>query len=139
MTALVLDAQALSVLARSGSSERTVRAALTAALAEAADVIVPAAVLSELYRGGGHDQTVDALLAREGGVIIASTDRSLARRIGHLLAAAGRGSQDHVDASVVAVCAAAGGGAILTGDSADLLALSGSNPAITVTGIGRRS
>jgi hypothetical protein len=66
LTALVLDAKALSLLARSGSHERTVRAALVAAVAESADVVVPVAVLAELYRGGGYDQAVDA--CRPSGV-----------------------------------------------------------------------
>ncbi len=135
MSALVLDAEALSAFARGGPHERTVRAAVTAALVEAADVVVPAAVLGELYRGGGHDQAVDACLAHEGGVAIVPTDRALARRIGHLLAAAARGSADHVDATVIAVCAAAGGGVVLTSDPDDLSALSGGNPGITVRGL----
>ncbi len=134
MSALVLDAEALSALARGGPHERTVRAALTAALAEAADVVVPAAVLAELYRGRGLDQSIDACLAREGGIAVAPTDRSLARRMGHLLAAVGRGSAHHVDAAVVAVCAAAGGGVVLTADPADLSELSAGSPAITVRG-----
>ena len=138
MTALVLDAEALSSLARRGTHERTVRAALTAALAETSDVVVPAAVLADLYRGGGHDQSVDACLAREGGIAVAPTDRSLARRIGHLLASAARGSEQHVDAAVVAVCAAAGGGMVLTGDPTDLTDLAAANPAITIHGLGRR-
>lgn len=49
-----------------------------------------------------------------------------------------RGSGCHVDAAVVAVCAAAGGGVVLTGDLGDLSALSGGSPAITVRGIGGR-
>ncbi|MDQ6613836.1 MAG: PIN domain-containing protein [Actinomycetota bacterium] len=135
MTALILDAEALSLLARGGPQEHTVRAALVAALAESADVVVPAAVLAELYRGGGHDQGVDACLAREGGIAVAPTDLTLARRIGHLLVAAGRGSADHVDAAVVAVCAAAGGGVVLTGDTTDLSVLAGGSPAITIRSI----
>lgn len=135
MSALVLDAEALSLLARGGHHERTVRAALTAALAEASDIVVPAAVLAELYRGGGHDQAVDACLAREGGIAVAPTDRSLARRIGHLLAAATRGSEHHVDAAVVAVCAAAGGGVVLTADPGDISQLSSGSPAITVRAV----
>ncbi len=135
MTALILDAEALSLLARGGPHERTVRAALVAALAESADVVVPAAVLAELYRGGGHDQAVDECLAREGGIAVAPTDRTLARRIGHLLVVAGRGSADHVDAAVVAVCAAAGGGLVLTGDATDLSVLAGGSPAITIRSI----
>lgn len=111
--------------------------ALTAALAEGADVVAPAAVLAELYRGGPHDQAVDACLAREGGIAVAPTDRSLARRVGHLLAAARRGSECHVDAAVVAVCAAAGGGVVLSADPGDLSHLAGGSPAIKVHGIGR--
>ena len=135
MSALVLDAEALSLLARGGPRERTVRAALTAALPEEAEVVVPAAVLAELYRGGGHDQAVDDCLAREGGIAVAPTDRSLARQIGHLLAAAGRGSAHHVDAAVVAVCGAAGGGVLLSGDTSDLSVLAAGSPAITVRGV----
>lgn len=136
MTALVLDAEPLSALARGRPEgrERTVRAALTAALAEKVDVVVPAAVLAELYRGRSHDQAVDACLAREGGIAVAPTDRSLARRIGHLLVAVGRGSEHHVDASVVAVCTVAGGGVVLTADPDDLSQLSAGNPAITIRG-----
>lgn len=136
MSALVLDAEALSTLARNGHHERTVRAALTAALVEESDVIVPAAVLAELYRGSGYDQAVDSCLAREGGIDIAPTDRSLARLVGHLLAAAGCGSEHHVDATVVAVCATSGGGVILTGDSHDLKPLAGGNPAIAIRPLG---
>jgi len=138
MSALVLDAEALSSLARGGPHERSVRAALAAAVAERADAVVPAAVLAELYRGGGHDQAVDACLAREGGIAVVPTDRSLARRIGHLLSATARGSEHHVDAAVVAVCAVAGGGVVLTVEHADLAELSGGNPAITVATLGQR-
>jgi hypothetical protein len=134
LTALILDAEELSLLARGGPHESTVRAALVAAVAEAADVVVPAAVLAELYRGGGHDQAVDACLAWEGGIAVAPTDRTLARRIGHLLAAAGQGSAHHVDAALVAVCAG-GGSVVLSGDATDLSALAGGSPAITVRGI----
>lgn len=138
MSALVLDAEALSSLARRGPNERTVRAALMAALAETSDVVVPAAVLAEPYRGGGHDQAVDACLAREGGIAVAPTDRSLARRIGHLLAATACGSEHHVDAAVIAVCAAAGGGVVLTENLGDLAELSGGSPDITIRGIAGR-
>jgi len=81
---------------------------------------------------------VDACLAHEGGIEVVPTDRSLARRIGHLLAAAGRGSKHHVDAAVVAVCAAAGGGLVLTGDPKDSSKLSGGSPAIAVQAVGGR-
>jgi hypothetical protein len=75
------------------------------------------------YRGGAHDQVVDSYLGRETGIDVADTNRQSARRIGNLLARAGRGSKDHVDATVVAVAVSRGGGVILTGDPSDLAAL----------------
>jgi len=98
----------------------TVRAALRAATMTTTDVVVPAAVLAECYRGGGHDQAIDACLGREGGIRIVNTDRALARRVGNLLARAGVGSGFHVDGCVVATCAMAGGGVVLTGDPDDV-------------------
>lgn len=123
---LVLDAEAFSVVARSlGKAPAATRItnALRAALDEGDDVLVPAAVLAESYRGGGHDQAADACLGRFPAFVVVDTDRSLAREIGHLLARAGRGSADHVDAAVVAVAAQAGGGLIATGDPDDMSVL----------------
>lgn len=135
MSSLVLDAEALSSLARGGHHEATVRAALAAAVAERTDVLVPAAVLAECYRGPHHDQAIDACLSRQGGIGVVGTDRPLARRIGHLLASAGWGSEHHVDATVVAVCATAGGGLALTGDLTDLIALTPPGTGIVVRGL----
>ena len=127
MTVLVLDSQALWLLAQTqrGTPPGAAHAALTAAYDAGVDVVVPAAVLAELYRGRGHDQTVDAYLGRSTGIAVADTTRPLARRIGHVLARAGRGSADHVDATVVSVAIAAGGGAVATGDPDDITALVG--------------
>ena len=104
MTVLVLDAQALNVLASGADGERRVRAALTAAVARRSPVVVPAVVLAELYRGGRFDQRVDACLARQGGIRVQDTDRALARRVGHVLA----------------IAIAGGGSVVLTGDPKDL-------------------
>lgn len=98
-------------------------------------VIVPAAVLAEQYRGGRHDQVVDSYLGRETGIVVVSTTRDLARSIGHLLARAGRGSADHVDASVVAAAVEAGGGVIATGDPADITALADGLTGIAVIAV----
>lgn len=135
MSCLTLDAEALSSLARGGRHEATVRAALAAALAEGVDVLVPAAVLAECYRGSRYDPAIDSCLSRRGGIGVVPTDRPLARRVGHLLASADRGSEHHVDATVVATCATAGGGVILTADAADLTALTPAGSAVTVTGL----
>jgi len=133
---VVLDSEAVSNLARGGEQERTVRAALAATLDTSTQVVVPAAALAELYRGVAQDQAVDACLGPDGGVAVIATDRPLARRIGKILADAGRGAEDHADASVVAVCAAAGGGVILTGDPRKVTELCGGSPTIVVRGIG---
>lgn len=135
MSCLVLDAEALSTLARGGRHDASVRAALTAAVSERVDVLVPAAVLAECYRGPRHDPAIDACLSREGGIGVVPTDRPLARRVGHLLSAAGRGSEHHVDATVVASAAMAGGGLILSGDVGDLEALAPPGSGVTVRGL----
>lgn len=134
MTALVLDAEAFSHLARSRSGHRPhmVHAALKAAVQTHARVIVPAAVLAEQYRGGPHDQIVDSCLGRHTGIEVADTTRRLARTIGNLLARADRGSCDHVDAAVVAAALAAGGGVIATGDADDLAELVGDLPGLVI-------
>ncbi|MEZ5383362.1 MAG: hypothetical protein R2754_16390 [Microthrixaceae bacterium] len=88
------------------------------------EVIVPAVVLAELYRGSGRSQLVDAALSREVGVVVRSTDRQLARMVGGVLVASGRGSEYLADAHVVAVAVESGGGLILTGDPTDMVALS---------------
>jgi len=134
VTVLVLDAQALWLLAQTqrGKQPGAAHAALTAARDAGADIVVPAAVLAELYRGHGHDQAVDAYLNRRTGIMVADTTRQLARRVGHLLASAGRGSADHVDATVVAVAITAGGGVIATGDPDDITALVGDEPGVGI-------
>ncbi|MDR1119041.1 MAG: hypothetical protein LBL01_07090 [Bifidobacteriaceae bacterium] len=94
--------------------------------------MIPAAVLAEQYRGGGHDQLVDACLGRHTGILIVDTTRTLARRVGNILARAGRGSADHVDATVVAVASRAGESVIATSDPDDMRALAAGLPGITV-------
>ncbi len=120
---------------RAADGQQAVHAALRAALLTGSDVIVPAAVLAEQYRGGGHDQIVDSYLGRETGIGVADTDQRLARRVGNILARAGRGSQDHVDATAAAVAVSNGGGVILTGDLHDLTALSDGLPGLVVESI----
>jgi len=129
---VVLDAEALSSLARGdGPRAEEVRGALRAAHRLRRDVVVPAVVLAELYRGRGHDAVVDACLSRETGLVVRDTDRGLARLVGGVLAAAGAGSEDMVDAHVVAT-ASEGGGVVLTGDESDLLRLSAAFPNVHV-------
>lgn len=134
MTSLVLDSEAFSLLARARAGEKpgAIHAALKAAAELGSDVLVPAAVLAEQYRGGKHDQVTDSCLGKFTGIEVTDTTRMLARRVGNLLARTGRGSEDHVDATVVAVAIAAGGGVIATGDTDDIDALAGGIIGITV-------
>lgn len=120
----MLDSEALSVLAEGASrSGREVRALLAAAERLDRDVVVPAVVLAELYRGPGRNRMVDACLARETGLEVRDTDRELARFVGGVLAAAGVGSEMLVDAHVVAAAVERGGGVLATSDRDDLARL----------------
>lgn len=123
MSAVVLDAEALNVLVAGTQGERIVRTWLEAARRTGGEVLVPTAVLAELYRTARHEAAVDSLLAREPGFAIADTDRYLARTVGRLLSRAGRGSSDHVDATVVAVAVGRGNAVVITGDGDDIEAL----------------
>lgn len=140
MSCVVLDAEALSALAGVDSQrKREVRAALTIAGRLQREVVVPAVVLAELYRGQGHSALVDACLSRETGLLIRDTDRPLARLVGGVLTAAGLGSQHIVDAHVVAAAVERGGGMVLTGDTTDLELLATSYRGVRVHGLGLAS
>jgi predicted nucleic acid-binding protein len=132
-----LDTAALDALADTDSPEkRRVRRALQAAQRTGSDVVVATVVLAELYRGSRRNQRVDALIARSGGVIdCRDTDRRLARLVGGVLHAAGAGSEDMVDAHVVAAAVEVGGGIVLTGDTDDLERLAAPYRTIVVEGL----
>jgi predicted nucleic acid-binding protein len=133
---VALDAGALTALAgRQTARNREVRAALRAAERLEREVVVPAVVLAELYRGPRHNQVVDACLSRETGLRVRDTDRPLARLVGGVLAAAGAGSEHLVDAHVVAAAVEAGGGLALTTDPEDLVRLAASYRNVTVIGL----
>lgn len=123
---VALDLEALNALAGPDSvRKQRVRRILRTAQRLGRDVLVPSIVLAELYRGRGHNQLVDACLARESrSVASRDTDRGLARIVGGVLAAADAGSAAIVDAHVVAIAVEAGGGIIVTGDEDDLARLS---------------
>ena len=134
---LVLDAEAMSALGgRPSTRQREARAALTAAFRLDRDVVVPAVVLAELYRGRGHSQLVDACLSRETGIQVRDTDRTFARFVGGVLAAARAGSELIVDAHVVAAAVEAGAGVVLTADSEDLQRLAAPYRNVQVVDIG---
>jgi hypothetical protein len=123
---VVLDQRAVDALTqKSGPAERRVRQVMRAAQRLGRDVMVPAVILAELYRGGGRNHLVDSLLSCENdGLQVRDTDRTLARLVGAVLSVAEAGSEDLADAHVVAVAAEAGGGIVVTGDPVDMLRLS---------------
>lgn len=121
-----LDAEAFSALSGPDSvRKQRVRRILRVAQRLGRDVLIPAVVLAELYRGRGRNQLVDACLAREGASLdCRDTDRMFARIVGGVLAGAGAGTEMIVDAHVVALAVEAGGGVVVTADAPDLARLS---------------
>ncbi len=136
MSVVVLDAEALRVLDEPTSTAALhVRAAMRAASRLDHPVTVPAVILAELYRGPRHNQVVDACLARETGIGVRDTDRSLARLVGGVLASAGASSEDLADAHCVATAVEAGRGSVLTTDEDDLARLAAAYSNVTVLGV----
>ena len=134
--ALVLDAEALSALgAARGRRFAEVRAALEAARRLNRNVIAPAVILAELYRGPGRNQLVDVCLSRNSWIEVRETDRPFAKYVGAVLGAARADSSDMADAHVVAAAVEAGGGVVLTGDESDLRRLAASYPNVQVAPI----
>ena len=133
---LVLDSEALSSFARQrGPRFREVRAALEAARRLHRDVVTPAVILAELYRGPGHNQVIDSCLSRDTWIRVRDTDRSFARFVGGVLTAARADSSHLADAHVVAAAVEVGGGVVLTGDEDDLGLLSAAYPNVHVSKI----
>ena len=95
---------------------------------------VPAAVLVELYRGAGTDAAIDSVLAR-GFAQVVTTGARTARVAGHLLAAAGAGSELAIDALVVATAIRFGGGVVLAHDPGDLTRLAAGHSAVAIASL----
>lgn len=137
MAVLVLDGEALSALARPNANQlrhQRVRAAMRSAHERNFPVRVPSAVLVELYRGGGTDEAIDAVLAR-GFAQVVTTGSRIARMAGHLLAAAHTGSEMATDALVVATAIRLGGGIVVTHDPNDLALLASGHPNVVIAAI----
>lgn len=133
LAALVLDAEALSAVAVRRMTEvtRRVRALLTVALQRDADVVVPSAVLAELYRGDSTDKAVDTVLARRGIRIITS-GRRIVRTAGALRHRDRLDSCHVVDCIVVGTAVRLGGAVIATGDPTDMQQLARGHPNVVV-------
>lgn len=134
--ALVLDAEALSSLSRQqGQRFSETRAALEAARRLRRDVVVPAVILAELYRGPKQNHVVDSCLSRETGLTVRDTDRDFARLVGAVLGAAKASSEDLADAHCIAAAVEAGGGVVVTGDEKDLGRLAAPYPNVQISPI----
>ena len=132
---LILDSGAIIALAR---DEATTRAYVALALRDGAPVIVPAPVITETTRGTNADAAVNRVLRQVLGAAGAAApiDERVARLAGRLLRRLGDTYTGHapptIDALIVAVAAARGGGTLLTSDPDDLNALAGDHPEIRV-------
>lgn len=131
--AVVLDSEALSALTgRPCKRQEKVRMAMKIAADLQRDVVVPAVIAAELYRGPGRCQAVDACLSREAGLRVRDTGLSFARLVGGVLDGVKVGSEYMADAHAVAAAVEAGGGVVLTGDEDDLTMLAGPYPHIMI-------
>jgi predicted nucleic acid-binding protein len=133
---LVLDAEAFNALAGPpGDRGREVARAVTGASRVGGQVVVPTVVLAELYRPG-RLAMVDSCLARtDTAVVCRDTDRSFARLVGGVLAAAGAGTEDLADAHVVAAAVEGGRSVIVTCDSSDMERLAAPYASVSVVAL----
>lgn len=95
---------------------------------EFARLVVPTAVLVEVYRGTGSDAAVDRVAGRLANTV--ALDVPTARLAGRLRTRAGRGSA--VDAVVVATAVRLGGGIVATADVEDITALAAEHANVRV-------
>ncbi len=133
MSALVLDSEALWSLAQrqQADSTRRVRALLATALDRDQDVVVPSAVLAELYRGTSADVAVDRLLGRRG-IRVVTAGRRIVRTAGGLRHRDGLDSCHVVDCIVIATAIRLGGGVVATADQGDMASLAREHPNVVI-------
>jgi predicted nucleic acid-binding protein len=135
---LVLDSAGLDALAEP-APPTAFRALLREALERDRDVLVPSVACAEICRGADRTRRVEAAVARHRPtrgqrppVTLVDTDFALARQVGAILHGARSGSVDIVDAHVVAVCARAGGGLVITSDPDDIVRLAAATPSARI-------
>jgi predicted nucleic acid-binding protein len=125
MPAFVLfDSEAVSALAaprERAVAARRAQAVLTEAARRNALVRIPAAVLTEVYRGSRRDARVDRVIGRGNRVV--QLDHRTARVAGSLLGRDDLDSCHAVDASVIATAIRLGGAVVVTVDPDDLRSL----------------
>lgn len=135
---LVLDAEGLVAFSAAAPPE-SIRALLGEALGRGREVLTPTVACAEVARGVARTRALEAAVSRhdhsrgeQPALRLVDTDFGLARRVGAILDAAGVGSEGMVDAHVVAVCAPAGGGLVVTSDPVDIMALAAAVPAVRI-------
>jgi predicted nucleic acid-binding protein len=136
-TYVVLDSEALSALAaprERAAAARRAQAVLTEAARRNALVRIPAAVLTEVYRGSRRDAAVDRVVGRGNRVV--PLDHRTARVAGGLLGRDRLDSCHAVDASVVATAIRLGGAIVATGDPDDLRSLARDHRNVVVHPLG---
>ena len=134
---LLLDSEALSAIAHGPALRRDrVRALVTEMRKRNLPVGTVAAVLAEVVRGRARDAGVFAGLRRER-VEVYPVDSRVGVRAGQLLGAVRAGSEQAVDAFVVAVADLAGGAVIATVDAADMNRLAGHASHVVTADIAR--
>lgn len=117
---LLLDSEAISCVAHGPAVRRDrVRGLIVEMRRRELPVATVAAVLAEVVRGRRRDAGVFSGLRRER-VQVHPVDTRVGVRAGQLLGTAGFGSEQAIDAFVVAVADLAGGAVIATVDKADI-------------------
>lgn len=122
MSGATLDTGALIAL-ESGS--RRMAVLVEEALANRAELAIPAGVVAQAWRGGGRQARIARLL-RSSVTTVVALDRKLALRVGARCAATD--GTDVVDVSV-ALCAGDRGHPVVTSDPHDILAI---DPSLTL-------
>lgn len=112
---LILDAGGLIAIER---ADRRLAAVLDATHNDPdGEVVIPAGVLGQVWRGGRRSARLGRLLATRQ-VTVADLTREVAQAAGVLCGA--RGAADVIDASVVLAARAHGPSLVVTSDAADL-------------------
>jgi predicted nucleic acid-binding protein len=123
---LILDSGAVIALAR---GDQRVRGFVGRAVEMGSEVLVPSVVIAETVRGHGpRDAPVNRILAAIDSVLV--TDEGAARTAGHLLGVAG--TDQTIEALIVAGAIHVGGGRVLTSDPDDIRRLARGRPEVTV-------
>jgi predicted nucleic acid-binding protein len=133
---LLLDSEAISAVAHGPAARRDrVRALVVEMRRRQLPVATVAAVLAEVVRGHPRDAGVFAGLRRER-VEVHPVDTRVGVRAGQLLGGAGMGSDQAIDAFIVAVADLAGGAVVATADTAGLERLAFHASHVAVASIG---